>query len=292
MRFRDLYASGAPRISFEVFPPKTDRGLVDLHSRLPELVSLGPSFISVTYGAFGTTRDRTLELACAIQREHGLPSAHHLTCLAATRSEIDDVLRRIAESGIDNIVALRGDPPKGEKEFRPPQGGFLHANELVEHIARFGGFGVGVAGYPEKHIEAPSMEEDLLNLKRKADSGADVIFTQLFFDNRHYYEFVKRCRALGLTQPIIPGLMPINNVEQISRMVGMCGATIPEELMKRLQGASSDQVSRIGIEQTADQAIELLRNGAPGIHFYVLNQCRQISEILARVRSGVTLGDR
>jgi methylenetetrahydrofolate reductase (NADPH) len=255
-----------------------------LRNRLPELIGLGPDFVTVTYGALGSTRERTLELACLI-RTFGKEVAHHLTCLAASRSEIDGILEGIRECGITNIVALRGDPPKGESEFRPPEGGFRYASELVEHIRGHGDFGIAVAGYPEKHVEAPSMEIDLHHLRKKTQAGADVIITQLFYDNRHYYSFVDACRALGITQPIVPGLMPIMNLDQISRLIGLCGASIPADLMRRLEQARPEEVPAIGVEHTTKQALELLERGVPGIHFYVLNQCFQISEILPRLRA-------
>lgn len=286
MRFAEYYQDQKkPHISFELFPPKTERGLAELHARLPGLISLEPSFLTVTYGALGSTRDRTLELACLVQQKYGKDCAHHLTCLAASRPEIDGILRRIRDSGIANIVALRGDPPKGETEFRPPEDGFLYANELVERIRDFGHFGIAVAGYPEKHVEASTPEQDLQNLKRKVAAGADAIFTQLFYDNRHYYRFVERCREMGITQPIIPGLMPLVSLEQINRIVQMCGATIPPELMGRVEQAGAEEIPRLGIEYTTQQVIDLLEHKVPGIHFYVLNQCVQISEILNRVRS-------
>jgi methylenetetrahydrofolate reductase (NADPH) len=169
----------------------------------------------------------------------------------------------------------------------PPEGGFRYASELVEHIRSRGDFGIAVAGYPEKHLEAPSMEIDLHHLKNKTSFGADVIFTQLFYDNRHYYSFVAACRALGITQPIVPGLMPIMNLDQISRLVGLCGASIPPELMQRLQQAKPEEVSAIGVEHTTKQALDLLERGVPGIHFYVLNQCVQISEILPQLRKAL-----
>lgn len=286
MRFSDFYGNGYPVISFELFPPKTDKGLAELESRLSKLISLRPSFITVTYGALGSTRERTLEIVSKIKKQHGKECAHHLTCVGATRDEISQMLEQIRDHGIENIVALRGDPPQGEAEFKAPEGGFCYANELVQHIRTLGGFGIAVAGYPEKHIEASDFETDLVNLKRKVDAGADVVITQLFYDNSDYYSFVRRCRALGIEQPIIPGLLPILNVEQIKRITGICGSSIPEALMHQLLEAGDDpkRVHEIGIAHTATQALDLLENGVAGIHFYVLNQHFHVAEIMERIR--------
>ncbi len=286
MKFADFYADGRPAISFELFPPRTERTLAELEERLPRLIDLGPSFMTVTYGALGSTRDRTLEVASKIKLEYGMETAHHLTCVGSSRDEITDILEEIRSNGIDNIVALRGDPPRGETEFTPPADGYGHGNELVEHISRFGGFSIAVAGYPEKHLEAPDFDTDLRNLKRKADSGADSVITQLFYDNGDFFSFADRCRAIGIEQPIVPGLMPILNVQQIKRITDMCGATIPDALLQQLQDAEDDEerVHQLGIVHTADQAIDLLDQGVPGIHFYVLNQHFHIAEIMERIQ--------
>lgn len=285
MRFKDYYERKEPTISFELFPPKTEEGLKKLEARLPRLIELDPSFISVTYGAMGSTRGRTLEIASKIHREFGLETAHHLTCVGASRDEIQNILEDIRETGIENIVALRGDPPKGESEFQAPEDGYSHAIELVEHIHNFGGFGIAVAGYPEKHIEAPDFETDLHYLKDKAEAGADVIITQLFYDNSFFYRFVERCQAIGIRQPIVPGLLPVLNVQQIQRITSMCGSSIPEDLLRRLQAVEDDQdrVLDVGIRHTSRQAQDLLEQGVPGIHFYVLNRYFHIAEIMAEL---------
>ncbi len=286
MKFADFYADGRPAISFELFPPRTERTLAELEERLPRLIGLGPSFMTVTYGALGSTRDLTLEVASKIKLEYGMETAHHLTCVGSSRDEITDILAEIRSQGIENIVALRGDPPRGETEFTPPEDGYGHGNELVEHINRIGGFSVAVAGYPEKHLEAPDFETDLRNLKRKVDSGADGVITQLFYDNSDFFSFVDRCRAIGIEQPIVPGLMPILNVQQIKRITDMCGATIPDDLLEQLNDAEDDEesVHQIGIVHTADQAIDLLDHGVPGIHFYVLNRHFHIADIMERIQ--------
>lgn len=286
MKFSDFYSDGRPAISFELFPPRTDRTLEELEERLPRLIDLGPSFMTVTYGALGSTRDRTLEIASKILVEYGMEIAHHLTCVGSSRDEITTILEDIRSSGIENIVALRGDPPRGETEFTPPEDGYGHGNELVDHISRFGGFSVAVAGYPEKHLEAPDFETDLRNLKRKVDSGADGVITQLFYDNNDFFSFVDMCKEAGIEQPIVPGLMPILNVQQIKRITEMCGASIPDGLMRQLEDAEDDEerVHQIGISHTADQALELLDQGVPGIHFYVLNRHFHIAEIMDRIQ--------
>ena len=286
MKFAELYKSERPDISFELFPPRTDRTLAELEERLPKLIALGPSLMTVTYGALGSTQDRTLEITSKIKNEYGMESAHHLTCVGSSREEIGLILEDIRKHNIENIVALRGDPPQGETEFTPPKDGYGHGSELVEHIGRVGGFSIAVAGYPEKHLEAPDFETDLQNLKRKVDSGADVVITQLYYDNRDFYDFVERCRAIGINQPIIPGLMPILAVEQIKRITAMCGATIPVKLLRQLEDAGDDdeRVHEISIIHTANQALDLLNQGVPGIHFYVLNRHFHIAEIMERIK--------
>lgn len=286
MKFPDFYTSGNPVVSFELFPPHSDQGLAKLEERLPKLIALQPSFLTVTYGALGSTRERTLQVVSKIRNDYGKDVAHHLTCVGNTREEIAQLLHDIRKENIENIVALRGDPPQGETEFKSPKGGYRYGNELVEHIREFGGFGIAVAGYPEKHIEAPDLETDLKNLKRKVDAGADVVITQLFYDNRFFYEFVEHCRAGGIEKPIVPGLLPILNVEQIKRITRICGSTIPTQLLHQLTqaGDNREKVQEIGIRHTVAQAKDLLAHGVPGIHFYVLNQYFHIAEIMEQIQ--------
>jgi len=286
VKFQDIYKELAPAVSFELFPPRTPKGMRELEERLPKLVSLNPAFITVTYGALGSTRGRTLEIVSLLKNGFGMETSHHLTCVGSNKEEITGILEDIRGEGIENIVALRGDPPRGTSVFSPTPDGYSHGNELVEHIRDFGDFGIGVAGYPETHIEATDPESDLENLKRKVESGADVIITQLFYDNDHFYRFLEKCRAKGIRQPIIPGLMPILGFEQIKRITGICGASIPATLLYRLEqaGEDIDEIHRIGIQHTADQAQDLLDQGAQGIHFYVLNQHFHIAEIMERIK--------
>ncbi|MGH9341700.1 MAG: methylenetetrahydrofolate reductase [NAD(P)H] [Acidobacteriota bacterium] len=288
MKFSDYYGRGQTVISFELFPPKTEKGLSDLEGRLPKLISLQPSFITVTYGALGSTRERTLEVVSKIKNDYGQEAVHHLTCVGSKQSDIEQRLQEIREHNIENIVALRGDPPQGTGEFRASEGGYQFADQLVRHIRRFGGYGIAVAGYPEKHVEAPDIETDLQNLKRKVEAGADAVITQLFYENSHFYRFLERCRALGIEVPIIPGLLPILSVQQIKRITGLCGCTIPADLLQKLEKVADrpDEVAKVGVAHTAAQARDLLESGVEGIHFYVLNQDFHIAEIMNALPRG------
>ena len=263
----------------------------NLQQVLPDLVGLRPDFITVTYGALGSTQERTLEVATQVQNGFKVPTACHLTCVGSSRADLDTILGRIHNSGIRNIVALRGDPPSGEVSFTRAKDGYAHANELVTHIrasekkGKIGPFGIAVAGYPEKHIEAPDMQTDLANLKRKVDAGADCIITQLFYDNRCYFNFVKSARDLGITIPIIPGLLPVLSAKQVMRITSMCGSCLPADLQKELEGAGEDAArsEEIGVKRCIAQASELLEKGAPGIHFYVLNKSSHMVRIMDKI---------
>ena len=291
MLFSDYkkYENKRPLISFEIFPPRTEKGYDNLKFELSILADLDPDFITVTYGAMGTTRDKTLDIASMMKNHFGVESACHLTCVGATKDELDKILESIYDAGVRNIVALRGDPPEGEKNFISPKDGYSHANELVEHIRKFearsgnsGHFGIAVAGYPEKHVEASGVDADLANLKRKVDAGADVIITQLFFNNDYYFDFVNKVRETGVTVPVIPGIMPILSAKQIERITSMCGTTIPDELKEKLDASinDDDKARDIGIKQCIEQSKELLSKGVPGIHFYVLNKSSHMIRIM------------
>ncbi|MGB7293725.1 MAG: methylenetetrahydrofolate reductase [NAD(P)H] [Thermodesulfobacteriota bacterium] len=281
-----------PIISFEIFPPKTDKGMENLQLIIPELISLKPNFMTVTYGALGSTQERTLEIASIIKNKYDMETACHLTCVGASRSELDGIIRRIYEANIRNIIALRGDPPRGEETFVPPPDGLSHAYELVKHIRQFEKkegierLGIAVAGYPEKHLEADSMEKDIANLKSKIEAGADVIITQLFFENRFFFNFVKKVREAGIHVPIIPGLMPIISVRQIQHITSMCGSSIPPELQSELNLAvdDDDKAHEIGVRQCISQAKDLIANGVDGIHFYVLNKTTHTRRIMEAIR--------
>ncbi len=293
MKFAESYAKfrgQRPVISFEIFPPRTEAAIENFRNVLPELVNLQPDFMTVTYGAMGSTREQTIDIAREIKESHRIETACHLTCVGSTSQDIDALLDRIAGYGIQNLVALRGDPPKGEARFHAVEGGYSHAIELVRHIRRKGEFGIAVAGYPEKHVEAPDLDADMKRLKEKAAAGADLIITQLFYDNRDFYRFVEKARAMGITQPIVPGLMPLLSGAQIRRITQMCGAKIPEALSKELEEAGKDdhKAQEIGIRQTVRQILDLLAHGVPGIHFYVLNRASHMKRIFSEIGSGLS----
>lgn len=275
MKIASLFGRGTPVVSFEFFPPKTDEGVELLYRTAEELRPCRPSFVSVTYGAGGSTRDRTIELVSRIQRELGITTMAHLTCVGSTRSDIGETLERLYDGGIRNILALRGDPPKGETEFRPTPDGFRYAAELISFIreSKFD-FCVGAACYPEGHVETRNLETDLANLVTKVRAGADFLVSQLFFDNEDYRAFVRRARSVGITIPVVPGLMPVTNVSQIERFTQMCGSRIPQELYRRLRIVASDPAAVVatGVQWCVDQGRALLRDGAPGMHFYTLNR--------------------
>ncbi len=290
MRFLDYFSGDKPVISFEIYPPQTPRGMRALKTRVvPNLLKLNPSYMTVTYGAGGSTRAKTLEIASLIQNEFGLTAACHLTCVGSSRTDIDGILQAIRATDIRNIVALRGDPPRGEDAFVPPRDGFAHGNELVAHIRSIepkeDAFGLAVAGYPEKHLEAPDFETDIANLKRKVESGGDIVITQLFYTNDHFFRFVDRVRAANITAPIVPGLMPILSAGQIQRIASLCGAEIPAALQDQLNRATEDDAVQVGIDQCIAQATELLGQGAPGIHFYVLNRSTHMRPIIKALPS-------
>lgn len=275
MRISELFSHDEPVVSFEFFPPKTDKGVDKLYATVEALKQCRPSFVSVTYGAGGSTRDRTLDLVARIKREAGIETMAHLTCVGSSKAEIATVLEKLVAAGVENVLALRGDPPKGEKTFSRPADGFGYATELVEFI-RAEGFpvAVGAACYPEKHPEAESLESDLAHLVEKVDAGVDFLISQLFFDNRDYQPFVLRARSAGIEVPIVPGLMPVTNFAQLQRFTEMCGARIPQELYRRLKIVEGDAsaVVATGVHWSIEQARELLDGGAPGIHFYTLNK--------------------
>lgn len=287
MRIRELLTTGRPSFSFEFFPPKDDDGLAALRDSLAALHDLSPTFVSVTYGAGGSTRGKTLELVRNMRKDYDLEAMAHLTCVGSSRTEVLSVLEALHESGVENVLALRGDPPKGEEKFEPHPEGFEYASELMAFMTRYFDFCIGGACYPEGHVEAPNLEADLLHLKYKVDAGCQFLITQLFFDNRYYFDFVARARAAGIGVPIIPGIMPITNVRQIERFTKMCGSTIPEPLISELREHQDDPnaVLSLGVAQATAQCVELLHRGAPGIHFYTLNKSPATRTILTALRT-------
>ncbi len=273
----ELFAQNRPLRSLEFFPPKDDAGVEALRATAATLKRMAPDFVSVTYGAGGTTRDRTAQVSALLKQEFGFTVMPHLTCVGHSGAELSDVADRIHAGGFRNIMTLRGDPPKGATEFKVATDGLRNAHELVTLLkSRHADFCLGVAGYPEKHPEAASLDVDLTHLKRKVDAGADFITTQLFFDNTVYYRFVERCRAAGITVPIVPGIMPVLTLKQIQRFTSMCGATLPKQLITRLEVAAenADVTETIGIDWALTQIRGLLANGAPGYHLYILNRAK------------------
>lgn len=288
MTVPELFGGREPVFSFEFFLPKAPEDLAGFMTGVRELKSLNPSFVTLTYGAGGSGREKTIETAGRIQSELGIKTASHLTCIAHTKAEIAAILTRLRALDITTIVALRGDPPKGVEVPPPGKRDFGYARDLVAYIRERGGFQLAVAGYPEGHPESPSREADLARLKEKVDAGGDWIVTQLFFDNRDYFDFVRRCRQADIDVPIVPGIMPVTGYAQLKRFTAMCGAKLPPSLVALLEPIQDqpEAVIRCGIEYATRQCRELLSGGAPGIHFYTLNRTRSTSEILGNLRRG------
>ncbi|MFY9489120.1 MAG: methylenetetrahydrofolate reductase [NAD(P)H] [Solirubrobacterales bacterium] len=283
MRIDQLITQRKPIFSFEFFPPKTDEGMTNLFETVAKLRELDPAFVSVTYGAGGSTRDRTIAIIGRIKNELGIETMAHFTCVGATTDELREVLDEIAATGVENVIALRGDPPAGETTFVKTEGGLGNADELTALITADYDFCVAGACYPETHPEAESPEADLQHAKDKAEAGASFLVTQLFFDNDAYFDFVDRARAAGIEVPIVPGIMPIGGYEQIKRFTSMCGATIPERLMAELEARKDDPdaVADLGVAYATLQCADLLARGAPGIHFYTLNKSPATRAILS-----------
>ena len=285
MKLSDVYADGRFGLSFELFPPKTDAGLSTLFAHVEKLVELKPSFITCTYGAGGSTQARTLDIVSEVKQRFDLSVASHLTCVGSSRDDLRAYLKDASLRGVDYLVALRGDPPKGETEFKPEADGLSYANELVALIRdEFPDFGIAVAGYPEKHQEAPSMDVDLANLKRKVDCGADSVVTQLFYDNQDFFRFCEQCEEIGIRVPVVPGILPVTSLAQIQRITSMCAAKLPEGLVAELgKKDDADWQTKVGIEFATRQVQELLDHGVAGLHFYVLNKSQATLEVAKQV---------
>lgn len=286
MNIVDLYRHGEPVISFEFFPPKTDRGYQNLFETIGELKRLAPGFVSVTMGAGGSTRSQTVGLVIRIEGELGLTAMAHLPCLGSERQAIAGTLDELEAGGIRNVLAVRGDPPRDATDFRHPADGFDYANELTAFIAERGGFSIGGGCHPETHPEASGAEADLAHLKLKVEAGADFLISQLFFDNEKFFAFVDRARAAGIQIPIIPGIMPITSVSGIRRMASLGGGTIPAELEAELGGVGDDNAAtlEVGIAWATLQCQELIEAGVPGIHFYTLNRSPATQRIHGALR--------
>jgi methylenetetrahydrofolate reductase (NADPH) len=282
----DDYTAGRFGLSFELFPPKSAESEAVMWQTVAELMDFEPVLITCTYGAGGSTRGTTLDVLKGVRARHDIPVASHLTCVGSSIDELRDYLREARQIGVTAIVALRGDPPKGETAFTPVDGGLRYASELVSLIrAEFPELGILVAGYPETHQEAVSPDDDLENLKRKCEAGGDVVVTQLFYDNADYFRFRDRCGALGITTPIVPGVMPVTNYAQVRRIASLCKARLPEAFTGPFEAAGDDEVAQFeaGVNYAARQVEELIAGGVPGIHFYVLNKSPATVRVLNHV---------
>lgn len=281
-KLSDLYSAGRLAVSIELFPPKTPAGEESLYEHVRKLMEFGPDFVTCTYGAGGSTRDKTLDIVRQVKARFDVSVASHLTVVGSTIGQLREYLRQAADGGIDYIVALRGDPPQGQTSFQATEGGLKYASQLVALIRQeFPQFGIAVAGYPEKHREAPSFEADLGHLKSKVDAGANVVLTQLFFDNVDFFRFRERCAALGVAAPIVPGILPVTNLKQIQRIASLCGSKIPPSFVERLaQHDNPEWQQEVGVDFAIRQVNELIHSGVPGLHFYVLNQSRAMLAIL------------
>lgn len=286
MSIKDAYENGRFGLSFELFPPKTPESEAMMWRTVEDLMAFEPALITCTYGAGGSTRGTTLDVIEGVRSRHSLPVASHLTCVGSSVDELRGYLREAGDRGVSAIVALRGDPPKGETSFTPVAGGLRYASELVALIrSEFPEFGILVAGYPETHQEAVSAEADLENLKRKCDAGGDVVVTQLFYDNVDFFRFRDRCVARGITQPIVPGVMPVTNYAQVRRIASLCKARLPDDFTRAFEAAGADEAAQFeaGVEFASRQVQGLLDGGVPGIHFYVLNKSTATSRVLRQV---------
>jgi methylenetetrahydrofolate reductase (NADPH) len=287
MRIDRILEERRPVFSFEFFPPKTDEGRRTLEGTLETLKDDAPDYVSVTYGAGGTTRNRTVEITKTIKQDLGIEAMAHLSCVGEPAERLVEILGEIDSSGIDNVLALRGDPPRGESEWTPHPGGLTYSIDLIRLIREHFDFCVGAACFPEIHPDAPDRASDLRYAREKTEAGAGFLITQLFFDNDSYFAYVEDARAAGIDVPIIPGIMPITNYGQIKRFTEMCGATIPEDLTAQLDGRADDPeaVAELGVAYATLQCSDLLARGAPGIHFYTLNRSPATRAILAALRA-------
>ena len=287
MRIDGILAERRPVFSFEFFPPKTSEGLSNLRETLAVLSNDAPDFVSVTYGALGSTRDTTIDIVKWIKQDLGIEAMAHFTCVGATVDELRATLDEIEAAGVENVLALRGDPPAGQDEWVQTEGGLLYSTELIELLQEHYGFAVGAAAFPEVHPQAASTESDIEFLKAKQDAGASFLITQLFYDNEFYFDFVARAREAGVTVPIIPGVMPVTNLRNIRRITELCKSEIPEPFERQLEAREDDPqaLQDLGVAYATLQCVDLLSRGAPGIHFYTLNRSPATRAILAALRA-------
>jgi len=287
LKIDEILGQDRPLLSFEFFPPKKPESEYILHETVEVLSRFSPDFVSVTYGAGGSTKDNTLRWTLDIKEKYGLDVMMHLTCIASSREDIQGIATTLKESGIRKILALRGDPPQ-DLPTEVIKDDFRFAFELVNYLRDLGGFSIGVAGYPEGHLEAPSLEKDIDYLKKKVDAGADFIITQIFFDNRYFFDFMDRTRAAGINVPIIPGIMPIVNLGQVQKFTQMCGATVPDPIVRDMDGRDADDMMKVGVDYAVRQCRQLLDSGAAGLHFYTLNRNHATERILEKVGNDFT----
>jgi methylenetetrahydrofolate reductase (NADPH) len=287
VRIDEIIAMTRPCFSFEFFPPRTDEGVEGLYETIRVLKPLEPGFVSVTYGAGGATREGTVQISGTIKREYGIETMAHLSCVGETRDRLAEILREIERAGLENVLALRGDPPRGETEFQQPEGGLSSSPELAGFILEGHDFALGGAGFPEVHPEAESLDADLAFLKTKVDAGVSFVITQLFFDNQVFFDWLPAARRAGIDVPIIPGVMPITSYAQIKRFCEICQATIPDPLAEAMEALGGDEAAELelGIAYAARQCDELLAAGVPGIHFYTLNKAPATRAILGSLRA-------
>jgi methylenetetrahydrofolate reductase (NADPH) len=287
MRIDAMLRERRPVFSFEFFPPKTEAGYENLRATLDDLRHDEPDFVSVTYGALGSTRDRTIDIVKWIKQDLGIEAMAHFTCVGATVQELRATLDEIEAAGVENVLALRGDPPQGESEWRQTEGGLRYSTELIALLRESYGFSIGAAAFPEVHPAAESPESDIRFLKEKQDAGAAFLITQLFYDNEYYFDFVARAREAGVTAPIVPGIMPVTSVRNIKRITELCKSEIPEPFERELEEREDDDaaVHDLGIAYATLQCVDLLARGAPGIHFYTLNRSPATRAILAALRA-------
>jgi methylenetetrahydrofolate reductase (NADH) len=288
MRISDKFKEQNQGISLEFFPPKSAEGKDAFMKVVRDLSIYDPFYVSVTYGAGGTTRDRTISTLKWIKQETDLSVMSHLTCIGATRTSMDALLKDYRDHGIDNILALRGDPPRNATNFDPARGEFKYARDLVEFIKKDGHFSIAVAVYPEGHGQSPSIEKDMEYTKQKIDAGADFGITQMFFDNRYYYEFMHRAERLGITIPILPGIMPIIDCERIKEFAGFCNTTVPKDILDRMEPVMDmpEEMRKLGVEFAVRQCQDLIKNGVNKFHFYTMNRSDSVSEILKALAMG------
>ena len=282
MKIRDIFAQGRRSISFEFFPPGTEQGVASLSRTVERLKGYNPDYVSVTYGAGGSTKDKTIEIVTQMHKDEGLEAMSHMTCVSQSRDQVHVLLSRLQAAGVDNILALRGDPPRGEQKFVAPDDGFPYASELIAYMRDNFDFGIAASSFPEGHPDSVDLEKDMIYHKMKVDMGADFLITQLFFDNQDFFAFMDRVRRIGIDVPVVAGVLPIQSTAQIRRFTALCGAKIPPHLDKQLERYADDDESarELGVEYASRQVEELWSSGVAGIHIYTLNRSYSASKIL------------